>query len=936
MALELYRKKRNFKTTPEPAGRVGRRRTRGLAFVIQKHAASHLHYDFRLELNGVLLSWAVPKGPSLDPADKRLAMHVEDHPLEYGEFEGVIPPKQYGSGTVMLWDRGRWEPVGDAEAGYRQGKLKFVLHGEKLHGAWTLVRSHGGKYGGDKSWLLIKERDDYARSGAEAHVVDTEPDSVVSGRSLDAIGADPDRVWHSNKSVAENVRSGRVRRKKVALDPAATKGARKANLPDTMDAQLALLVDDAPAGASWVHEIKFDGYRMLCRVADGRCRIQSRNGKDWTDAFPSIAEAIARLPVESAWIDGEIVVNDAQGRSSFQALQNVLSAEAGGKPFYYAFDLPYVNGYDLRDTPLVARKALLKKVVGEGSLVRYSDHVEGDGPAFLEQACRLGLEGIISKRADSAYQAVRGRNWQKVKCALEQEFVIGGYTDPQGARSGFGALLLGVHDGGDLRYCGKVGTGFDEALLGSLTAKLRKLATDAPPFVNPPTGAEGRRAHWVEPKLVGQVSFTEWTRDGTLRHPAFRGLREDKAARDVVREAPAHIADDAPSGPRTSGDRVRASREAGGDARPSKRADGGARISKRVNSDARTTGEAETRTTDGTESRPAGRSRSSGRGAATKSAVPAGTRTARRTTARASSDAPDTVAGIVITNGDKLLYPEAGLTKRDLAHYYEAVGDYIVPHLAGRPLTLVRCPNGWNKQCFYQKHAQASVSEHIDRIPIRDSGGEQPYMIANSVSAVVALLQMGVLELHPWGSRTPKLGHPDRLVFDFDPDESLGFDKIVDGVTVLRKLLDTLGLRGFLKTTGGKGLHVVVPIEPTQPWDVAKGFCKAIAELLVRTFPDRFTSKMTKSTRSGRIFVDYLRNAENATAIAPYSARAKANAPVAMPIAWEQLEDDLRFDHFNVKNVPSLLRRRRRDPWAELAKVRQEVTAATLQQVGMR
>ena len=914
MALELYRKKRNFKTTPEPAGRVGRRRSRGLAFVIQKHAASHLHYDFRLELNGVLLSWAVPKGPSLDPADKRLAMHVEDHPLEYGDFEGVIPPKQYGSGTVLLWDRGHWEPVGDAEAGYRQGKLKFILHGEKLHGGWTLVRSHGGKYGGDKSWLLIKERDDYARSGAEAHVVETEPDSVVSGRNLDAIAADPDRVWHSNKSVAENVRSGRLRRKKVALDPAATEGARKTSLPDTMDAQLALLVDKAPAGESWVHEIKFDGYRMLCRVADGRCRIQSRNGKDWTDAFPSIADAVARLPVESAWIDGEIVVNDAEGRSSFQALQNALSAEAGGRPLYYAFDLPYLNGYDLRNAPLVARKTLLRKVIGEGTLVRYSDHVDGDGPAFFDQACKLGLEGIISKRADSTYQAVRGRNWQKVKCALEQEFVIGGYTDPQGARSGFGALLLGVYDGGELRYCGKVGTGFDEALLGSLTARLRKLGTDAPPFVNPPTGAEGRRAHWVEPKLVGQVTFTEWTRDGTLRHPSFRGLREDKAARDVVREAPAHAADDAPSASRASGGRVNAARESDGAARPSKRPDGDAR-----------TGRSAART-------PA-KFRSSARDAATKSTRSTGV---QRTTARASSDAPDTVAGIVITNGDKLLYPEAGLTKRDLARYYEAVGDYIVPHLAGRPLTLVRCPNGWNKQCFYQKHAQASVSEHIDRVPIRDSGGEQPYMIANSVSAVVALLQMGVLELHPWGSRTPKLGHPDRLVFDFDPDESLGFDKIVDAVTVLRKLLDTLGLRGFLKTTGGKGLHVVVPIEPTQPWDVAKGFCKAIAELLVRTFPDRFTSKMTKSTRGGRIFVDYLRNAENATAIAPYSARAKANAPVAMPIAWEQLDDDLRFDHFNVKNVPSLLRRRRRDPWAELAKIRQELTDAIVRQVGVR
>ena len=868
MALELYRKKRNFKTTPEPAGRVGRRRSREPSFVIQKHAASHLHYDFRLELNGVLLSWAVPKGPSLDPADKRLAMHVEDHPLEYGEFEGVIPPKQYGSGTVLLWDRGHWEPQGDAEAGYRQGKLKFVLHGEKLRGGWMLVKSHGGKYGGDKSWLLIKERDEFARSGVDARVVETEPDSVSSGRSLEEIAANPDRLWHSNKSVAENVRGGGgVRRRKVDIEPAKLEGARKVALPALLDAQLALLADRAPDGAAWVHEIKFDGYRMLCRVSNGKCRIYSRNGKEWTDAFASIADAVARLPVATAWIDGEIIVNDTKGRSSFQALQNVLSAESGAKPLYYAFDLPYVDGYDLREVPLVERKRLLHTIVGDAPLIRYSDHVEGDGPSFFEQACRMGLEGIVSKRADSPYQAIRGRNWQKIKCSLRQEFVIGGYTDPQGARSGFGALLLGVYDGKDLRYCGKVGTGFNEALLGSLTAELRKRAVEKSPFVNPPTGAEGRRAHWVRPDLVGEVSFTEWTRDGTLRHPSFQGLREDKRARDVVRETPAHLETASAAAPE----------------------------------------------------------------AKTRSAAP---RPAARK--RVARKPEDTIAGVAISNGDKLLYPEAKVTKRELAEYYVAIGERIVPHLERRPLTLVRCPNGWDKPCFYQKHAKESISEHIDRIDIREGGGEQPYMMANNVSAVVALVQMGVLELHPWGSRAPKLGHPDRLIFDFDPDESLPWERIVEGVNVLRKLLDTLGLRSFIKTTGGKGLHVVVPVAATRAWDPAKAFCKAIAELLVRTFPDRFTSKMTKSTREGRIFVDYLRNAENATAIAPYSVRAKRNAPVAMPIAWDQLKQDLRNDHFNVRNVPGILRRRRSDPWAELAQVEQELTDAMLRKVGVK
>jgi bifunctional non-homologous end joining protein LigD len=883
MGLELYRKKRNFKTTPEPAGRVRRRGSSELLFVIQKHAASHLHYDFRLELDGVLLSWAVPKGPSLDPHDKRLAMHVEDHPLEYGDFEGVIPPKQYGSGTVLLWDRGYWEAEGDAAAGYRQGKLKFQLHGEKLRGGWMLVKSHGGKYGGDKSWLLIKENDDYARSGADARIVETEPDSVASGRSLEAIAADPDRVWHSNKSVDENMRTGRVRRKKVSVAPEKIDRARKAPQPEALDAQLALLVDAAPAGDAWLHEIKFDGYRMLCRVADGKCRIVSRNGKDWTSAFSAIADAVARLPVASAWIDGEIVVVDARGHTSFQALQNVLSEDSSAKPMYYVFDLPYLNGFDLRNATLEARKDLLRAIVGEGPLIRFSDHVQGNGPAFFDEACKHGLEGIISKRADSPYQAARGRAWQKVKCGMRQEFVIGGYTDPQGSRAGFGALLVGVHDDADLRYCGKVGTGFDDATLKTLSAELKKLAADEPPFVNPPTGAEGRRAHWVRPELVGEVSFTEWTRDGTLRHPSFQGLRKDKRPRDVVREAPTHLGSDETAAARTTA-------EALTKARPSK---------------------------------------------ATRKVATTGGKASKRS-ARDEGDNADTVADVVISNGGKLLYPEAGITKLDVARYYEAVGDWLVPHVQDRPLTLVRCPNGWDKPCFYQKHAtRTSVSEHLDLVDIRDSGGIQPYMVANSVSAVVALLQMGVLELHVWGSRASKLDYPDRMIFDFDPDESLGWDKLVDAVTVVRKLLDTLELESFVKTTGGKGLHVVVPVEATRTWDDVKEFCRAVAELLVRTFPDRFTSKLTKSRREGRIFVDYLRNVEGATAVAPYSVRAKAQAPVAMPIDWKALATDVRFAHFNVRNVPALLARRKRDPWEHLSRVKQRLTDAMLQRLGV-
>lgn len=881
MGLELYRKKRNFKTTPEPAGRVHAKRGTHRMFVIQKHRASHLHYDFRLELNGVLLSWAVPKGPSLDPHDRRLAMHVEDHPIEYGDFEGVIPPRQYGAGTVLVWDRGTWIPKGDPETAYAQGKLKFELDGEKLHGGWTLVKSSGGKYDGEKSWLLIKENDAYARFGADAHIVDTEPESVASGRGLDAIATDPDRVWHSNKSVAENMRTGRVKRKPVALALSKVAAARKAAQPETMEAELATLVERPPSGDQWLHEIKFDGYRMLARVEDGKCRIVSRTGKDWTASFATIADAAARLPIASAWIDGEIVVMDAKGRTSFQALQNALSEGASAKLVYRVFDLPYVNGYDLRDVPLETRKALLGKIAANGTLIRYSDHVKSNGPDFFGEACKLSLEGIVSKRADSPYRARRGHDWQKVKCALRQEFVIGGYTDPQGSRAGFGALLLGVHEARALRYCGKVGTGFDDATLTKLAARLRDLATDKPPFVNPPTGADGRRAHWVRPELVGEVSFTEWTRDGTLRHPSFEGLREDKPAREVVRE------DATP-------------REGAVDARRDEARDAPQRA-------------APARTSRATVSKRA-------------------TKTARRH----SGDAPNEIAGVAISNGAKLLYPEAGITKLDVARYYEAVGELIVPQIAERPLTLVRCPNGWDKKCFYQKHATEGVSEFIDRIDIRDSGGVKPYMMANSVSAVVALSQMGVLELHPWGSRAPTLDKPDRLVFDFDPDDSLGFDKLVDALTVLRKLLDTLGLEAFLKTTGGKGLHAIIPIEAKRGWDDVKAFCRAVAELLVRTFPDRYTATMAKSRRSGLIYVDYLRNVEGATAVAAYSVRAKARAPVAMPIDWAGLgKKDVRFDCYNLRNVPGVVARRKRDPWERLPKVRQALTDQMLAKVGI-
>ncbi len=566
MRLERYREKRDFRSTPEPRGRIARRTARCLRFVIQKHAARHLHYDFRLEHQGVMLSWAVPKGPSLNPDDKRLAMHVEDHPLEYGDFEGIIPPHQYGSGTVMVWDRGTWQPVGDPVEGYRRGRLKFTLDGQKLKGRWTLIRIRGGKYGdneGDKAWLLIKENDRYAKAGSAARIIDEQPDSGISGRRLHAIARDKAHAWHSNRSVDANPTAGattksttksakKARRagatksvaraaEPVGVTPSAAAGARKAHLPATLVPELATLVRAAPTGDNWLHEVKFDGYRMVCRLDAGTARIFSRSGKDWTAALPGIATALQCAQAEQAWLDGEIAVADAQGRTRFQTLQRALSHPATGAITYFVFDLLHLDGYDLRGVALCERKRLLRAILPDSDpQIRYSIDIAGAGAEFFRQACALALEGVVSKRADSTYrEGLRTREWLKVKCGRRQEMVIGGFTDPQGSREGFGALLLGVYNGGKLRYAGKVGTGFDTRLLTRLRGLLDKLEQKTPTFVDPPRGCDARGAHWVKPKLVAEIAFTEWSDDGALRHPSFQGLREDKKAIDVVREEPA-------------------------------------------------------------------------------------------------------------------------------------------------------------------------------------------------------------------------------------------------------------------------------------------------------------------------------------------------------------------------------------------------------------
>jgi bifunctional non-homologous end joining protein LigD len=867
MALKKYRAKRNFSRTPEPRGKVARNAKCALSFVIQKHAASHLHYDFRLELNGVLLSWAIPKGPSLDPADKRLAIHVEDHPLEYGGFEGVIPERQYGAGTVMLWDRGSWRPRDDPVVGYAKGHLKFDLDGEKLKGGWTLVRTHGSKYGGktgDKAWLLVKEKGAYACAGGRS-IVEAAPDSVATGRNVEAIAAARTHVWQSKLSAKVNVKAGAIAESKP---PANKKGSRATNampegavaakLPAMLSPMLTTLVATAPSGPNWLHEIKYDGYRMLCRIENGKARLFSRSAKDWTAVFAGIGADLAKLPVRTAWIDGEVVVVDAAGRTSFQALQNALTNKDAPLSFF-AFDLVYRDGYDLRRVVLTIRKRLLRGIVGDGvGAIRVGPEVQGHGEEFFKQACSLSLEGAICKRADSLYHdGARTRDWVKVKCTRRQEMVIGGFTDPQSSRTGFGALLLGIYDNGKLRYSGKVGTGFDEQSLTKLHKLLVKRERDKPAFVNPPRGFEAKGAHWVKPDLVAEIAFTEWSNAGALRHPSFQGLRADKKAGDVVRDQP----------------------------------------------------------------QPAPLRESAAK--------------ARRTTTTKTAETP-IVAGVALSHPEKLYFPEAGITKIDVAQYHERMASWILPHVKDRPLSLVRCPDGWNEQCFYQKHADKSVNAAVDRIKVTEGDGTAMYMGAGNAKALVALVQWGVLELHPWGSRQPRLDRPDRLIFDFDPDEAVHWKDLVTGVELLRTLLRELELEGFLKTTGGKGLHVVVPIRATINWEEAKGFTCAVADFMVRTFSDRFTATVSKARRKGRIFVDYLRNAEGATAIAPYAVRARANAPVSMPIAWEELAKDVRLDHFNLRNAEDHLTKRKRDPWRDFMKTKQEITKTHGKRVGFR
>lgn len=879
MGLQEYKRKRDFKKTPEPAGKV--KEKAGSSFVIQKHAATRLHYDFRLEMEGVLRSWAVPKGPSLDPAEKRLAVHVEDHPLDYGDFEGIIPKGQYGGGTVLVWDRGIWHLEEDSEKdpvkAYRKGKLKFRLEGEKLHGRWNLVRMHGEKAGENKeNWLLFKENDEAAVPGSGDAVVQEYPDSVATGLSLEEIAADPDRVWKSNREEKVEKKVEKKGTKKTAGTARTASppppGARKGKIPARIEPQLATLVSEPPQGEGWLHELKFDGYRILFELRDGKVKGITRGGKDWADRFGAVTRAVAGLPAREAVLDGEVAVLLPDGKTSFQALQNALGGDKDAEMVYFAFDLLHLDGYDLRGIPLAERKQALARLLEtqpNPGTIRFSDHVQGSGEAFFRHACDLGLEGIISKRADQPYESGRGKGWVKVKCLKRQEFAIVGFTDPEGSRTGLGALLLAINDKDGLVFAGKVGTGFNAKTLADLRKRLGKLERKTPAFQKAPRGAEARRSHWVEPRLVAEVAFTEWTEDGILRHPTFQGLREDKSPSEVVREV-----EQKPPAKKT--------------------------VAKK---------------------------------------------TARKKTAKASKDLPPLgperdpedvteIAGVRISNPDRVLYPEQGLTKRELALYYERIAAWILPHLENRPLTLVRCPEGHEKQCFYQKHINEQVPAAVKRIKIE--GDSVPYGAIDSLPGLISLVQMGVLELHIWGSHTDDIERPDYVVWDLDPDEGLGWDRVVEGALKVRELLEGLGLQTFLKTTGGKGLHVCVPLVRRGDWDEVKAFTKAVVERIVAEEPSRYTSKLPKASRKGKIFIDYLRNGRGATSIAAYSTRARPNAPVSTPLFWEELETDVRGNTYTVRNLPERLEGLEADPWASFLKVRQSITAAMKKAVGMK
>ena len=817
-SLKAYKAKRNFGVTPEPAGGdevAGDQ----LSFVIQKHWASRLHYDFRLELDGTMKSWAVPKGPSFDTKDKRMAVQVEDHPISYSSFEGTIPEKQYGAGKVIIWDKGTWQPLDDPRKGYASGNLKFELHGHKLRGKWVLVRMKGK---GEKQapWLLIKEKDDFARPAGEFSVIDDMPDSVSQ---LDAPAAPAAPATPA-----------------PAASPAAAQGAAKVPLPATLAPQLATLVERPPSTPDdWLFEIKFDGYRLLTRIDGKQIQLFTRNGNDWTAKLGTLKAALARMKLPSGWYDGEIVVNDAQGRPDFGALQLAFDSASTSEIDYFIFDMPFCDGVDLRQAPLEQRRALLATVLEKAPSprVRFSTTLDAPPQDIVAAACKLGLEGVIGKRRDSTYVGKRSSEWIKLKCGKRQEFVIGGYTDPQGARTGIGSLLLGVYDeDGALRYAGNVGTGFNEATLADLKKRLAALVATASPF-GAGTRVPARGAHWVKPTLLAEVSFAEWTSGGSIRHAVFHGLRADKKAKGIQREV--------------------------------------------------------------------------------------------------AQPAPEEVQGKLpatfkVSNPERVIDAESGATKLDLVRYYALVSTLILVHLKGRPVSLVRAPAGVGGELFFQKHAETGKLPGVRQLAAALDPEHPPMLEVATAQGLLSAAQWNVVELHTQNALAGSYEKPNRMVFDLDPGKDVTWAQIQEAAQLMRAFLEQLGLPAFLKTSGGKGLHVVVPIKPFYDWDTVKGFSQAIVAHMAATIPQRFVLKSGPRNRVGKIFIDYLRNGRGATTACAWSARSRPGLGISVPVRWDELASLKGGDHWTVKTVHTRLDQGN-SPWDDYAKSAKSITAAMKQ-----